>query len=112
MAKHQHRLGDLVIKKGEKASNPIEIHARTGTIAVVTIYAPAELTGETMQFEVQPEKDADWCWFYHKGDAVKVASPRSAFNIPLPACHAMRVISGIPVKADRVFKVFTLLEVD
>jgi hypothetical protein len=108
MAKQWTELERLVIPKGCNKSNTTSLHPKTGTIATITIYGP---DGHVSAFVYVSADGERFCPFVHRGKPVQV-EPRSACDIPLPACRAMRLETISPVDGELAFQVLALLEVD
>ncbi len=105
MPRQQLELGRLVIRKGERASSEVKLH---GDTVVLTVYVP-ELTGDTAEVQVSPDGSDSYLTYVHKGIPVRLARGR-AFDVPIPACRSLRVISSADEESERTFHVLELLE--
>jgi hypothetical protein len=110
MAKQGTELEKLIIKRGDRISNAITLHPRTGTVATLTIYAPRldNVDGAYLMVSVDGR---EFVQFFHRGLVVKVLGD-GATDVPLPACKAMRVQTLTDQDEDKVFQALAQLEVD
>jgi hypothetical protein len=107
MAKQWTELEKLTIPVGEKVSNTTSLHPKTGTVATITVYVPVG-----PDFEVRVSADGEhFMPFIYKGQVVRFPFP-AAYDMPLPACKAMRIEAAVEVTEETVFQILALLEVD
>jgi hypothetical protein len=93
MARQSARIGRLIVLSGETVSNALEIHESVAAITLYMGYADADAT-----VELSPGKDGGWFKYIYRGSEVKL-SPFTATDVPVPACHSIRV--SLPVVADQ-----------
>src|SRR5437762_14074989 len=100
MAKHKTELGKMVVPKGERVSNSVSFHPRTGTVASITVFAPP---GDMATLELSPGGNS-FVPFLYKGNVIRLLGG-FANDVPLAACDMVRVSFDKDQDDDKEFRV-------
>lgn len=111
MSKAALSLNDLLIKKGDRTSNEVDLHIKGGAIDVITIYTPKNLGSNPVYVQVTADEKSEPKTLHAKGVAVKLTDSNAAYIIPVSASEKLRLSTTAPTDEDRVFQVRVLQEV-